>query len=376
MRNKLKVVHITTIHKRFDSRIFYKESCSLARAGFDVSIIVSDGFMNEVITLDKHSSLKILDVGIESNRIKKLFMSSYKAYKLAKLLKADVYHFHDPDFLIFGALLKTKNNRVYFDSHEDFPSLMKQRDYIPKPLRGFLFCITKQLEKYTTRRISGVFAATNTIRDKFIGYGINFAQTIKNYPILPKFNSQITENIELSENTLCYVGGLVPIRGVSEMVISSYNSGVKLLLAGPFDSEDYKKEIMNLKEWKAVEYLGFVPHKNIGELVYSKSSIGLVILHDAPNHRNSIPIKFLEYMSYGLPVIASKEILFCKKIIQEIGSGIIVDPLNIQEIQDAIKTIINNKKLAREMGDKGREAAKNIYNWSAEEKKLIQTYQL
>ncbi|HBN06657.1 MAG TPA: glycosyl transferase [Bacteroidales bacterium] len=369
---KKKVVHITTVHKRFDSRIFHKECSSLAREGFDVNLIVSDGFMNETVALDKDSSINIIDIGLEKNRIKKLLFSTCKAYKIAKDLKADVYHFHDPDFLVFAPLLKNKNNRVYFDSHEDFPALMKQREYIPNYLRAILYFITRRLEKFTTKKISGVFTATDNIRDKFIGYGVKFAQTIKNYPILPK--SIENKSNSQAENTLCYVGGLIPIRGVREMVVSTYNAGAKLLLAGPFDSEDYKKEIMSLKEWQCVEYFGFIPHIKIGELVYSNSNIGFVILHDAPNHRNSIPIKFLEYMSYGLAIIASKDILFCKEVIKEIGCGIIVDPLNTKEIEEAIKTLLNDNALAREMGERGRKASRDIYNWQVEEKKLIETY--
>lgn len=373
MSCKLKVVHITTIHKRFDSRIYHKECCSLARAGFDVSLIVSDNKMNEVITLNGESSVKILDIGIEKNRLKKLFASSFKAYRLAKRLRADVYHFHDPDFLIFGALLKNKNNRVYFDSHEDFPALMKQRDYIPSYLRTVLFLITTLIEKICTKRISGVFTATDNIRDKFLGYGVSFARTIKNYPIIPIFNNDEQTKYKL-ENTICYVGGLVPIRGVKEMVIASYKAGVKLLLAGPFDSEQYHKELEAMKEWECVEYLGFVPHDKIEEIVYSKANIGLVVLHDAPNHRNSIPIKFLEYMSSGLPIIASKDILFCKEVIEDVKCGIIVDPLSTDEIAKAINTIINDRSLAKDMSQRGKNAAINIYNWQAEKKKLIETY--
>ncbi len=369
---KKRVVHITTVHKRYDSRIFYKECSSLAKAGFEVFLIVSDNFMNEVITLDRSSAVTIIDVGLEKNRVKKLFLSSYKAYRKAKELKADIYHFHDPDFLPFAPCLKNKKNRVYFDSHEDFPALMLQRDYIPKFLRGFLFFATKLIERCVTKRISGVFTATDTIRDKFLGYGVKVAQTIKNYPILPKIVD--SENNFSSEDTVCYVGGLMPVRGVREMVISSYNAGVRLLLAGPFDSKEYEKEIMSLKEWQNVKYFGFVPYVKIGNLIYSKTNIGLVVLHDAPNHRNSIPIKFLEYMSYGLAVIASKDIVFCREVIEETGCGILVDPLNIEEIEEAIKKLINDKEMAKEMGERGRIASREIYNWEIEEKKLIKTY--
>ena len=42
MSEKIKVVHITTVHKRFDSRIFYKECSSLANKGYEVFMIVAD----------------------------------------------------------------------------------------------------------------------------------------------------------------------------------------------------------------------------------------------------------------------------------------------------------------------------------------------
>jgi len=38
-RREIKVVHITTVHRPFDARIFHKQCVSLARARFDVTLI-------------------------------------------------------------------------------------------------------------------------------------------------------------------------------------------------------------------------------------------------------------------------------------------------------------------------------------------------
>ena len=130
----MKVVHITTVHQRDDARIFSKECVSLKDNGFDVALIVADGKGDEI-----KQGIKIYDIGIYSSRIKRLLFSSKKAIKKAKDIGGDIFHFHDPDLLIAIRSLKSKTNKVVFDSHEDFPILMYQRPYIPIYLRKISF---------------------------------------------------------------------------------------------------------------------------------------------------------------------------------------------------------------------------------------------
>ena len=366
---KKKVVHITTVHNRYDSRIFHKECLSLANLGFEVYLIVADGKGNETI-----SGIKIIDSGYQKNRIKRLFLSVHNAYYVAKMINADIYHFHDPDLLYAGKRLKNSKNQVFFDSHEDFPALMLQRDYIPKLFRRPLYYLAKSFEIYYSIRISGIVTVTDKIANKFKSYGVKRIQIIKNYPILsltqiPSFDKDINQPLA------CYVGGLTPIRGVKEMIISCSKAGVKLILAGPFDSEDYLKEMQSLPEWSNVIYMNYIPHDELYEKVYSKSNLGLVLLQSAPNHTYSIPIKQFEYMQSGLPVVSTSAVKFCEEITNETGCGIVVNPLDIDEITKAIKTIISDKELAKQMAEKGYNAVKDNYNWSSQEKLLVDFYE-
>ena len=175
---KQSVVHITIVHRRYDSRIFHKECLSLYEAGYDVSLIVADGLGDE-----EKSGIKIIDIGrAESSRLKRMIKTSRKAVKAAASLKADIYHFHDPDLLIATLELR-KEACVIFDSHEDFPALMLQRDYIPDFARRLLFRFASFTERYSAKRLSAVVCATETIQRKFLSYDNISTETVKNYPV-------------------------------------------------------------------------------------------------------------------------------------------------------------------------------------------------
>jgi len=78
-------------------------------------------------------------------------------------------------------------------------------------------------------------------------------------------------------------------------------------------------------------------------------------------------------MAAGLPVIASNYPLW-ETIVEGSKCGICVDPLNVQEISDAISYIINHPSDAQKMGCNGQKAVAEKYNWAIEEMKLINVY--
>ena len=126
----MKIVHITSAHSRYSTRIYHKMALSSVKAGHDVSIVVADGNRNQ-----ETNGVTFYDVGQFKNKFLRIFISSLKTVLMSRSLKADIYHLHDPDLLFWALLLRSVSSRVIFDSHEDYPVQILHKHYLPKVLR-------------------------------------------------------------------------------------------------------------------------------------------------------------------------------------------------------------------------------------------------
>ena len=100
---------------------------------------------------------------------------------------------------------------------------------------------------------------------------------------------------------------------------------------------------------------------------------GLVLFRPAPNHLEAQPNKLFEYMSAGLPVIAS-DFPAWRELVEGTGAGLLVDPDDPQAIAHAIAWILRHPAEAEQMGRRGREAVYRDFNWDREAEKLAACY--
>ncbi len=369
MKKKINICHITSVHTRYDIRIFTKECSSLAKVDeFLVALIVADGKGEEV-----NNNVNILDVGKPKGRINRIFRTTRKIYKKAKKMNYDIYHIHDPELILTGLKLKRIGKKVIFDAHEDFPKQVMAKPYLSVFLKKLLPYFFEIFEYLTLKKYNYIIAATPYITNKFLK--INKATlNINNYPIIGELGS--VEKGEQKNNTISYLGGMSAIRGIIELIksLDFIKSDTKLNLIGKFNDTNLELECKKMTGFNRVNEYGFLNRQEVAN-VLSKTKIGIVTFLPLPNHIDSQPNKMFEYMSAGIPIITSNFPLW-KDIVEGSDCGITINPNSPTEIAQAVDYLIENDEVAREMGDNGKKAVLEKYNWSIEEKKLINLYKL
>jgi glycosyltransferase involved in cell wall biosynthesis len=360
------LVHLTSAHPRYDTRIFQKQCCSLAEAGNQVTLIVADGKGDEI-----KNHVEIRDVGSSKGRFDRIRNAPRRVFYEACKFDADLYHLHDPELIPIGMKLKRLGKRVIFDSHEDVPQQMLGKPYLNKPL---LWVLSKSLALYEAAacaKFDGVLAATPFIRNKFQRINRRTSD-VNNFPLSHEFENVCSWAEKRRE--VCYVGGIAKIRGIQEVcaAMALLKSRARLNLAGAFCEPALENQLKSSASWQRVNSLGFLDRDSVRE-VLSRSMAGLVTFLPLTNHIDAQPNKMFEYMSAGIPVIASDFPLW-REIIQGNDCGILVDPLDPSAIAHAIDYLVSHPEEAHRMGKNGRIAVETKYNWTMEEKKLLAFY--
>ncbi len=355
-----RICHFTSVHNQLDDRIYLKECISLHESGYEVYIVAKGDSCNK-------NGINIVGCGLPNNRFDRILFFSKRIYKAALKLDCDIYHFHDPELLPYGLRLKKKGKIVIFDSHEDVPSQIMDKHWIPKVFRTILSLSYKKYESFVVKRIDAVIAATEHISQCFFDRARK-VEIINNYPKLDDIVFQEQPFCDREKN-ICYVGGVSAIRGEKVMVDAMKRVDANFIIAGTSNIESIENSNYNDR---FIRYIGQVSRDGVND-IYSKSIGGLLLYQPAKNHFESQPIKMFEYMAAGLPVIASDFPLW-KEILEKNKCGICVDCTDVNAVVSALTILLNDLNYAQEMGKNGRLAVVNTFNWDCEKTKLLELY--
>lgn len=362
------VAHLTSVHAVDDVRIYHKQCRSLAEAGYSVALVApTDG----EITLP---GVSVLGVPRASSRLARVVGTTWRVYRRARQAKARLYHLHDPELIPAGLLLRLGGAHVLYDAHEDLPRAVLSKHWIHPAARRFVAWFAEVLETLAALAFSGVIAATPAI-------GRRFRQPrsvlVQNYPLLGELSGDDALPYRDRDRQAIYVGGISEARGANEMLDAflqfEREANVRLVLVGPVRGDALHGRLNTLKTAGWLEHTGSLPRTEVATRL-GGARIGLVLFHPEPNHLEAQPNKMFEYMSAGLPVIASHFPLW-REIVESVGCGVVVDPLDPTAIAKAVRQLLDNPEEAEKMGERGRAAVKERFNWSAEATALLDAYE-
>ncbi len=175
-----------------------------------------------------------------------------------------------------------------------------------------------------------------------------------------------------SVKLLC-VGSISPGKMQSVLVKAcTYldNESFRLEFAGSIESdEEYTVNVKDLiKEENLSDSIQVSGELSTEELAdaYLKADI---LIH--PSCWEGFGMSILEGMWSGLPVIASN-IAAIPELVRHGENGLLTPPGNAEELADAMKSLIRNRDLRLQMGEKSRMFAENMNDWNDTGKEFME----
>jgi glycosyltransferase involved in cell wall biosynthesis len=364
-----RVCHLSNLHVAFDTRIFFRFCRSLAKH-YDVTLIAVHP-REEVV-----NGIRIVPIRRLKSRYFEMATASFRMFPKALRARAHIYHIHDPELIPCGLWLRLLGKKVIFDVHENFAADIADKPWIrhKKPLAA-LFA---WWEKRAVRRFE-LLLAENSYAPHYDALGARYT-VVLNYPDLPFFRPYRKLEPRQAEH-LFYIGILLETRGLYEIAEALYLLKQQgRIFHFHCIGELYSRLEQGLQKLPFFEgikdQLHFYGRMRLDEgyALSMDMGIGLCIIHPMKNSVESYPTKMFEYMSIGLPLIASDFPLY-RNVVEQHACGLCVDPLKPSDLALAILRIAGDDALRLQMAKNGVNAAEAHYSWESQEKLVLEVYE-
>jgi glycosyltransferase involved in cell wall biosynthesis len=246
---------------------------------------------------------------------------------------------------------------------------------------GFSFRI---LERFLPLLADTVSVASQNLRDLAVRYGVK-ENDIYNAPVgadLEELDSNIKgDRIRKKYGIKCplvlYIGQLhgaqyteLFVRSVS--IVLHKNPGVVFMITGEGSMEKVLKELsVDLGIEDKIIFTGSVDHHEIPEYI-AAADICVATFRDTNVTRSKSPLKIVEYMAMGKPVVASN-VGEVRKMVG--GAGILVEAGNFCLLAEGILKLLQDKALRDNLGKFALRRVRENYVWSKTASALLMAYQ-
>lgn len=364
-----RVAHLTSVHPWTDPRIFHKMCVSLAQSGYDVHLVAARG---PAPAAERIQGVTLHLLARPGNRLQRMTRTAWQVYRKAVDLDAKICHFHDPELIPVGVLLRLRGCSVIYDVHEDMPKRVLDRQWIPGFLRRPAGWMIALAQKAAGAVFAAVVTATPTIAARF-----DPARTVavRNFPSLAEF-PEPANDWSKKKPTIAFIGTIDSSRGVLELINgfaqSNAKSHARLVVAGKRQGGEYDARLDAAAKDLNVEFSGYLERTGVQRLL-DDSMIGAITNLPSETANEAISTKMFEYMAAGLPVLTTDMPLWTE-VVEKYRCGVAVDPFDPAAIARSLDHFFDHAERAIVAGRNGRAAIEQHFNWAREFAVLLDIY--
>ena len=387
--NISRVLHIWYADYPWDVRV-QKVIVGLRRRGWYVDVVArnkrnsSDCETIDGATIHRLPSIRFLGRSLNGLLSFPAFLNPRwirHIWRVARRTKPDVILVRDlplaPAAIWVGRLLRTP---VVLDMAEDYPGLLRAlwENRVAKPVDRLVRnpTLASFVERWVLRRVDGVVCVIEESADRVRSLGVPEPKisVVRNTPIIDE-TSKRRDNLDASgELLIAYLGLIERHRGVHDLVRAvvecrKRNWPVKLVVVG---------DGVGLPEIRAlatecgelghgVELLGRLENRRAIEVI-AKANVGAIPHIPCAAWNTTIPNKLFDYMSLGLPVLAS-DVPPVRRIVLQEGCGVCYRSGDIMDLVSKIEELRSLSTRTR-MAAAGIAAVAERYNWLQDSERL------
>jgi len=313
------------------------------------------------------------------------FFWTWFIYRLGRKENWDVLIVRDLPLAIPAALAaKALGTGGIYDMRENYPAMYNyspKKNLLTKILKNAK--LTKLTERVALKFYQHIVVVVKEQKQRLLSMGVGPED------VTVAYNAVIDDFIEAANSArakvtvtsdtilrLMYIGSLDHMRGLDEIIdwfgqAAAESNRLLLDIIGNGKHEEFLKDRVNniCLDGKVNFYDYFAPEEV--PIQMCKRHISVINHNICEFTETTLPGKLFESMACGLPVVCS-DVGPIARIVSKSKCGMVIDKYNPeQSFLDAIRTLAKNVELRRELGENGRRAVQEEYNWNKQSEKVF-----
>lgn len=349
----MEILIITVVHHPLEPRL-HRQTRALTEAGHDVRLAAPWHAYEAV----PPAGASAIDLPPAKGSSRLAAASHARRYLRDHAQTADVVLLADPELV--PAAMAICPDRAVWDVRDDTVTAATEQPWVPRFAPGAVRLAMGGLERVAERRL-WVLLADQAHADRFT----------RPHPVIPDLPWVPKSASPPDDRRVVHVGHHSRDTGAALLLALSLRlpKDVTLELIGPAD-EEVRPLLERAVDDDVVSWTPFLAHEELLARL-DGASAGLSLLPGGLEPRRWQPHSLYEYMSRGVPIVATTTPT-TRELLHTTGAGLIVPPGDLAALRRAITWLLDHDRQRRDLGERGHTAAYKSYNWAFHAKRFVE----